>query len=127
MNGPNAAVVIFFLVTSVKRLLLSLIPLLRYDAHARTHIYTHQNTPQLTDHFTLLHVGLVKLGKSDVKRKKLCCDSFRVHTEMKNPKSILFPNPFSIPCLVVNVHRQMSYETLLFRITALSPFLLLTI
>ena len=36
MNGPTAAVVIFFLLMCVKRLLLSLTPLLRYDTH--THI-----------------------------------------------------------------------------------------
>ena len=49
MNGPTAAVVIFFLLMCVKRLLLSLTPLLRYDTHthtrtcthARTHAYTH--------------------------------------------------------------------------------------
>ena len=31
MNGPTVAVVIFFLLMCVKRLLLSLTPLLRYD------------------------------------------------------------------------------------------------
>ena len=38
MNGPTAAVVISFLLMCVKRLLLSLTPLLRYDtyAHAQT-------------------------------------------------------------------------------------------
>ena len=34
MNGPTAAVVISFLLMCVKRLLLSLTPLLRYDTHA---------------------------------------------------------------------------------------------
>ena len=34
MNGPTAAVVIFFLLMCVKRLLLSLTPLLRYDTCA---------------------------------------------------------------------------------------------
>ena len=34
MNGPTAAVVIFFLLMCVKRLLLSLTPLLPYDTHA---------------------------------------------------------------------------------------------
>ena len=38
MNGPTAAVVIFFLLMCVKRLLLSLTPLLRYDTH--THTFT---------------------------------------------------------------------------------------
>ena len=33
MNGPTAAVVIFFLLMCMKRLLLSLRPLLRYDTH----------------------------------------------------------------------------------------------
>ena len=33
MNGPTAVVVIFFLLMCVKRLLLSLTPLLRYDTH----------------------------------------------------------------------------------------------
>ena len=37
MNGPTAAVVIFFLLMCVKRLLLSLTPLLRYDTHPHTH------------------------------------------------------------------------------------------
>ena len=36
MNGPTAAVVIFFLLMCVKRLLLSLTPLLRYDTHRPT-------------------------------------------------------------------------------------------
>ena len=34
MNGPTAAVVIFFLLMCVKRLLLSLTPLLQYDTCA---------------------------------------------------------------------------------------------
>ena len=44
MNRPTAAVVIFFLLMCMKRLLLSLTPLLRYDTHthtcARAHTYT---------------------------------------------------------------------------------------
>ena len=38
MNGPTAAVVIFFLLMCVKRLLLSLTPLLRYDTHTHTQL-----------------------------------------------------------------------------------------
>ena len=41
MNGPTAAVVIFFLLMCVKCLLLSLTPLLRYDTDTHTHIPTH--------------------------------------------------------------------------------------
>ena len=41
MNGPTAAVVIFFLLMCVKRLLLSLTSLLRYDTHTHTHTHTH--------------------------------------------------------------------------------------
>ena len=41
MNRPTAAVVIFFLLMCVKRLLLSLTPLLRYDTHTHTHTHTH--------------------------------------------------------------------------------------
>ena len=44
MNGPTAAVVIFFLLMCVKRLLLSLTPLLRYDTHTHTHTHTHAHT-----------------------------------------------------------------------------------
>ena len=44
MNGPTAAVVIFFLLMCVKRLLLSLTPFLRYDTHTQTHTHTHTNT-----------------------------------------------------------------------------------
>ena len=50
MNGPTADVVIFFLLMCVKRLLLSLTPLLRYDTHAQrnrqtnTHTHTHTHT-----------------------------------------------------------------------------------
>ena len=36
MNGPTAAVVIFFLLMCVKRLLMSLTPLLRYDTHTQS-------------------------------------------------------------------------------------------
>ena len=36
MNGPTAAVVIFFLLMCVKRLLFSLTPLLRYDTHTHS-------------------------------------------------------------------------------------------
>ena len=44
MNGPTAAVVIFFLLMCVKRLLLSLTPLLRYDTHTHTRTHTHTHT-----------------------------------------------------------------------------------
>ena len=48
MNGLTAAVVIFFLLMCVKRLLLSLTLLLRYDtrthAHTSTHTDEHMNT-----------------------------------------------------------------------------------
>ena len=47
MNGPTAAVVIFFLLMCVKRLLLSLAPLLRYDTHTHTHTHTHTGTHEL--------------------------------------------------------------------------------
>ena len=41
MKGPTAAAVNFFLLMYVKRLLLSLTPLLRYDTHTHTHTHTH--------------------------------------------------------------------------------------
>ena len=44
MNGPTAAVVIFFLLMCVKRLLFSLTPLLRYDTHTHTITHTHTHT-----------------------------------------------------------------------------------
>ena len=43
MNGPTAALVIFFFLMCVKRLLLSLTPLLRCDTHTHTHTHTHTN------------------------------------------------------------------------------------
>ena len=60
MNGPIAAVVIFFLLMCVKRLLLSLTPLLRYDTHTHketdkqthTHTHTHTHTRQRTHTYT---------------------------------------------------------------------------
>ena len=39
MNGPTAAVVIFFLLMCVKHLLLSLTSLLRYHTHTHTHTF----------------------------------------------------------------------------------------
>ena len=47
MNGPTAAVVIFFLLMCVKRLLLSLTPLLRYDTHVRACANTNTNLNNL--------------------------------------------------------------------------------
>ena len=50
MNGPIAAVVIFFLLMCVKRLLLSLTPLLRYDTHGHT-----KHTQKITYRERLAH------------------------------------------------------------------------
>ena len=44
MNGSVAAVVIFFLLMSVKCLSLSLTPFLHFDTHTCTHIYIHTFT-----------------------------------------------------------------------------------
>ena len=44
MNRPIAAVVIFFLLMCVKRLLLSLTPFLQYDTHTHTRTHTHTHT-----------------------------------------------------------------------------------
>ena len=49
MNGPTAAVVLFFLFMCVKCLVLSLTPLLRYDTHTLTHIQTHTHTHTLSN------------------------------------------------------------------------------
>ena len=52
MNGPTAAVVIFFLLMCVKCLLLSLTPFLWYDTHTHTHTHTHAHTHTHTDTHT---------------------------------------------------------------------------
>ena len=58
MNGPTAAVEIFFLLLCVKRLLLSLTPLLHYDTHTRVHARAHTHTHTHTHARTRTHAHM---------------------------------------------------------------------
>ena len=75
MNGPIAAVVIFFLLMCVKRLLLSLTPLLRYDTHTNTHTHTHKHT------HTHNVVPVLRMG----------CPTFRIHFQPAFLKPLFSP------------------------------------
>ena len=55
INGPTAAVVIFFLLMCVKRLLLSLTPVLRYDTYTQKHTHTYTHTRTCTHMHTHAH------------------------------------------------------------------------
>ena len=70
MNGPTAAVVIFFLLMCVKRLLLSLTPLLWYDTHTPTHTHTHKQLCFIDIDYRMLR-ALQHTIWSDLSRK--CC------------------------------------------------------
>ena len=65
MNGPTAAVVIFFLLMCVKCLLLSLTPFLRYDTHkdtdTDTHTHTHTHTHARTHTRRLVYTSKTRV------------------------------------------------------------------
>ena len=76
MNGPTAAVVIFFLLMFMKHLLLSLTPLLRYDTHTyrhtdtHTHTHTYMHTHALTDTHTCTYTSNHALSLQQDKKGK---------------------------------------------------------